>query len=72
MKQKLAELPTLSLPDSSNIIQIEFDASGSAIGAILSQGGRYLPFFSDKFNNTKKKYSVYDEFYGIVQNFKKW
>ena len=68
MKQKVVELPILALPDFNKVFQVECDASGSAIGAILSQEGKPVAFFSEKLND-----SVYDQdFYAIVQALKKW
>ena len=39
----------------------------------MSQEGRPVAFYSEKFNDAKRKYYVYDqEFYSIVQALKKW
>ena len=52
---------------------MDCDASGSAIGVVLSQEGKPIACFSEKLNDEKKKYFVYDqEFYAIVQALKKW
>ena len=73
LKQKVVKLPILALPNFNKVFQVECDASDSAIGAILSQEGKPISFFSEKLNDVKRKYYVYDqEFYVIVQALKKW
>ena len=73
LKQKVAEITVLALLDFKKVFQVECDASGNAIGTVLSQEGKTIAFFSEKLNDAKRKYFVYDqEFYAIVQALKKW
>ena len=62
----MTEQPVLALPDFSKVFQVDCDASGSAIGVVLSQEGKPIAYFNEKLND-EKNYSVYDqEFYAIV------
>jgi hypothetical protein len=73
LKRKITEQPILVLSDFKNTFQVKCDASGFAIGAVLTQEDRLIAYFSEKLNEVKVKYSTYDkEFYAIIQALKKW
>ena len=73
LKKKITKQPILRLLDFGKPFQVKCDASGIAIGSMLSQEDKPMAYFSEKLNDEKPKYSLYDkEFYAIVHNLKHW
>ena len=72
LKKKVIDQLVLELPNFNKVFQVACDTSGSAIGALFSQEGKPIAYFSEKINDAKK-YSIYDQdFYVIVKVLKKW
>ena len=73
MKKKITKRHVLALQNFDKIFQVETNASGIEVGAVLSQEQIPISYLSEKLNEAKRKYSSYDkEFYDIVQALKKW
>ena len=71
LKRKLTEAPILALPNFDKIFEFNCNALGVGIGGVLNQERKPITFFSEKLNETKRRYSTYDkEFYAIVQAIK--
>lgn len=73
LKATLGCTPVLALPNFSQEFQVETDASGLGIGAILSQRGHPIAYFSQKLSPRMQRASTYHrEMFAITQAVSRW
>lgn len=73
LKLALMLTPVLALPDFSKQFVIECDASGTGIGAILSQEGHLIAYLSKALAPRHQALSVYDkEMLALVYAVQQW
>ena len=61
IKNKLTNAPLLFLSNFDKTFEIEFDASGLGIGAVLMQDGKPVTYFSEKLNGVALNYPIDDK-----------
>ena len=58
LKQKFIEYHVLECPYFNKVFQVDCDASGTTLGAVMSKEDRPIAYFSEKLNDARRKYFV--------------
>lgn len=77
LKEKVTSAPVLAFPDPDKPFIVTTDASGGAIGAVLSQdqgkGPQPIAFFSRKLKQSEGNYATHDkEMLALIEALKHW
>ena len=73
LKTAMIQAPVLSLPDFTKPFEVETDASGSGIGAILQQNGHPIAYLSKALAPKHQTLSTYEkEFLAVMLALEKW
>ncbi|XP_071933105.1 uncharacterized protein [Coffea arabica] len=73
LKKLLTSAPILALPNFDVTFEVEYDASGIGIGAVLHQNNRPLAYFSEKLSGGALNYPTYDkELHAVVRALEVW
>jgi hypothetical protein len=73
LKVAMTQAPVLTLPNFQLPFQVETDACGEGIGAVLMQEGKPIAFLSKALGEKHKSLSIYEkEFLALLMAVEKW
>lgn len=73
LKYALTNTPILALPNFSKVFSVETDASGTGLGAVLTQDGHPIAYYSQVLGVRNRLKSIYEkELMAIVLAVRKW
>ena len=73
MKKTIAKETILAYPDFSKTFDVHTDASDRQLGAVISQSGKPLAFYSRKLNSAQRNYTTTErELLSIVETLKEF
>jgi hypothetical protein len=73
MKRNISQTPVLTLQNLQKIFEVDINASGYAMGAVLMQEEMLVYYHSEVFHGAILNYPTCDkDIYDLVQDVKKW